>query len=152
MTQNPKRTTLIVFGFITLLATAFGVTVFAQQAPPISGTVTIDEYELAYIFNGQAGGGKLNFQGNTYKFKLGGVGVGGIGASHITAFGEVYNLNEVWQFPGAYGQASIGYAATNQGRGHLWLQNANGVVLHLTTTQQGLGLTAGADGIMINMD
>lgn len=125
---------------------------FAQESPPPSGFVTIDEYELAYIFNGQMGGGKLDFQGNTYKFKLGGVGVGGIGASHITASGEVYNLNEVWQFPGTYGQASVGYSVTNQGQGHLWLQNANGVVLHLTTSQQGLGLTAGADGIVINMD
>jgi len=152
MKQDTKRKGLIGFGVVVFLAVICGATLFAQDAPTVSGTVTIDEYELAYIFNGQAGGGKLNFQGNTYKFKLGGVGVGGIGASHITAFGEVYNLNELWQFPGAYGQASVGYSATNQGQGHLWLQNANGVVLHLTTSQQGLGLTAGADGIVINMN
>lgn len=152
MAQNPKRTAVIAFGFMALLAMAFSVTVFAEEQPPISGTVTIDEYELAYIFNGQAGGGKLYFQGNTYNFKLGGLGVGGIGASHIKAFGEVYNLNEVWQFPGAYGQASVGYSAAMQGKGHVWLQNANGVVLHLTTSQEGIGLTAGADGIVINMD
>lgn len=135
-----------------LFTVLFCSSAFAQETPPPSGFVTIDEYELAYIFNGQMGGGKLDFQGNTYKFKLGGVGIGGIGASHITASGEVYNLNEVWQFPGTYGQASVGYSVTNQGQGHLWLQNANGVVLHLTTSQQGLGLTAGADGIVINMD
>ena len=123
-------------------------TSLAQQP---SGTVIIDEYELAYIFNGSMGGGTLTFQGNTYNFKIGGLGIGGIGASHISASGEVYNLQDVVSFPGAYAQASIGYSATNQGQGHLWLQNQNGVQLHLITSQQGLGLTAGADGIVINM-
>ena len=135
---------------VTLCAAlmALAGTSLAQEP---SGTVTIDEYELAYIFNGTMGGGTLNFQGNTYNFKIGGLGIGGIGASHISASGEVYNLQDVQGFPGAYAQASMGYAATNQGAGHLWLQNQNGVQLHLITSQQGLGLTAGADGIVINM-
>jgi hypothetical protein len=135
---------------MTICAVLFALpgTVLAQEP---SGTVTIDEYELAYIFNGTMGGGVLNFQGNTYSFKIGGLGIGGIGASHISASGEVYNLQDIQGFPGAYAQAGMGYAATNQGEGHLWLQNQNGVQLHLITSQQGLGLTAGADGIVINM-
>jgi hypothetical protein len=122
---------------------------FAQEP---SGTVTIDEYQVAYIFNGNVGGGKLHFQGNTYDFKIGGVGIGGIGASHITAWGEAYNLNDVGQFPGTYAQGGVGISVTNMGQGHLWLQNANGVQLHLTTSQEGLGLTAGADGVVITME
>jgi hypothetical protein len=127
---------------------ALAGTSFAQEP---SGTVTIDEYELAYIFSGSMGGGKLYFQGNTYGFQVGGLGIGGIGASHLTASGEVYNLKDVWAFPGTYAQASIGFSATNVGEGHLWLQNQNGVQLHLITSQQGLGLTTGASGIVINM-
>ena len=138
---------LLVF-VVSLALMAFSGISLAQQP---SGTVTVDEYELAYIFNGSMGGGTLTFQGNTYNFKIGGLGIGGIGASHISASGEVYNLQDVWSFPGTYVQASIGYSATNQGQGHLWLQNQNGVQLHLITSQQGLGLTAGADGIVINM-
>jgi hypothetical protein len=137
---------LVTIVCVVLLATAGAA--FAQEP---SGTVTIDEYELAYIFNGTMGGGTLSFQGNTYNFKIGGLGIGGIGASHISASGEVYNLQDVLAFPGTYAQASVGYSATNQGEGHLWLQNQNGVQLHLITSQQGLGLTAGADGILINM-
>ena len=140
-----KRTLLTIVCVVVLAATGAA---FAQQP---SGTVTIDEYELAYIFNGTMGGGTLTFQGNTYNFKIGGLGIGGIGASHISASGEVYNLKDVAAFPGTYAQASVGYSATNQGEGHLWLQNQNGVQLHLITSQQGLGLTAGADGIIINM-
>jgi hypothetical protein len=133
---------------ICLLLLAATNPAFAQEP---SGTVTIDEYELAYIFNGTMGGGKLYFQGNTYDFKIGGLGIGGIGAAHISAVGEVYNLQDIVAFMGAYAQAGVGFAATNQGEGQLWLQNQNGVQLRLRTSQQGLGLTAGADGIVINM-
>jgi hypothetical protein len=136
---------------MTLVCMALMAVAGTSLAQTPSGTVSIDEYELAYIFNGTMGGGTLNFQGNTYNFKIGGLGIGGIGASHISASGEVYNLQDVWSFPGTYAQASVGYSITNQGQGHLWLQNQNGVQLHLITSQQGLGLTAGADGIVINM-
>ncbi len=143
-----KKLAAVVLIAATLTAVAWGA-VFAQEP---SGTVMIDEYQLAYIFNGNVGGGKLYFQGNVYDFKIGGVGIGGIGASHILATGEVYNLADVSQFPGPYVQGSLGITVTDQGQGHLWLQNKNGVVLRLRTSQQGLGLTTGADGIVIRMD
>ena len=138
-------------GLMAVVCLALMAVAGMSLAQEPSGTVTISEYELAYIFNGTMGGGTLSFQGNTYNFKIGGLGIGGIGATHISASGEVYNLQDVLAFPGTYAQASVGYAATNQGEGHLWLQNQSGVQLHLITSQQGLGLTAGADGIVINM-
>jgi hypothetical protein len=147
MKEERMRKRVLLLTFCAALF-ALGGTSFAQDP---SGTVTIDEYELAYIFSGSMGGGKLFFQGNTYKFQIGGLGVGGIGASHLTATGEVYNLQDVLAFPGTYAQASMGFSATNVGEGHLWLQNQNGVQLHLITSQQGLGLTTGASGIVINM-
>jgi hypothetical protein len=140
-----------------LTTVAFVALLAAMTCPPASaqdpsGTVMIDEYQLAYIFNGNMGGGKLYFQGNVYDFKIGGVGIGGIGASHILATGEVYNLSDVSQFPGPYVQGSMGITITDMGQGHLYLQNKNGVVLRLKTSQQGLGLTTGADGIVIRME
>lgn len=141
------RKKVLLMSFCAMML-VLGGTSFAQDP---SGTVTIDEYELAYIFSGSLGGGKLFFKGNTYNFQIGGLGIGGIGASHLTARGEVYNLQDVAAFPGTYAQASIGFSATNMGEGHLWLQNQNGVQLHLTTSQQGLGLTTGASGIVVNM-
>jgi len=151
--MNHYRNNAVVrIGILFLLAIILSSPVYAGDSPKPVGTVVINEYELAYIFNGQIGGGKLYFQGNTYDFKLGGLGVGGIGASHLTATGEVYDMTDVSQFPGSYGQASVGYSVTDQGKGHLWLQNQNGVTLHLTTTQEGLGLTTGVDGVAIKME
>ena len=149
MFRNLGRTSTISAVLAVLLAAVLNTAALAQEP---SGTVTIDEYQLAYIFSGSVGGGKLYFQGNTYDFKVGGLGVGGIGASHLNAFGEVYNLQQVVAFPGTFAQGAVGFSATNQGEGHLWLQNQNGVVMHLQTSQQGLGLTAGVSGILISMD
>jgi hypothetical protein len=137
---------------ICIIFLAWMVMAGTSLAQQLSGTVSIDEVELAYIFNGTRGGGTLNFQGNTYSFKIGGLGVGGIGVSRITASGEVYNLQNIADFPGAYAEAGMGLSVADQGQGHLWLQNQNGVQLHLITSQQGLGLTSGADGVVIAMD
>ena len=117
-----------------------------------SATVTIDETQIAFIFSGQVGGGHLHYRGQTYDFNIGGLGIGGIGVSQINAVGEVYDMNSIDQFPGVYGQARAGYAIGYKGDGHLWLQNPDGVVLHLRTAREGLRLTLGADGVVISMN
>jgi hypothetical protein len=149
--MNPKMAAHGLMLLLLALWLAVVPNVLAAEQQP-SGTVEISEYELAYIFNGSAGGGKLNFQDNTYDFKLKGLGVGGIGAAHVSAVGEVYNLENVENFAGKYAEGGIGFAATDKGKGHVWLKNENGVVLHLTTTQEGLGLMAGVDGVIVTMD
>ncbi|MGH6897138.1 MAG: hypothetical protein ACREJ5_11425 [Geminicoccaceae bacterium] len=73
-----------------------------------SGYVDMEEVSIAYL--GQAGGGKgtLTFQGQTYPFEIAGLGGGGIGVSKLDASGEVYNLTDVAQFEGAYGEGRYG--------------------------------------------
>ena len=61
----------------------------AGQTP--SATVQMNEVQVAYIGSGSTGGGTLYYQGNSYPFSVSGLGVGGIGASTINAYGEVYN-------------------------------------------------------------
>jgi len=73
-------------------------------------TVDMQEVQAAYIGSGGAGNGVLSFRGRNYPFQVGGVGVGGIGLSTVDATGEVYNLRELAQFPGTYGQARYGFA------------------------------------------
>jgi hypothetical protein len=116
-----------------------------------SGTVRIEQTQVAFIASGNLGGGTLNFGGKTYKFSIGGLGIGGIGYSKITATGEVYNLTDVAHFPGAYGQARYGFAAGDTSGGQLWLENPNGVVLELKAERKGVALALGADAIYINL-
>lgn len=117
-----------------------------------AGTVEIEQVQIAFIGSGNLGGGRLKVGGKSYEFTVGGLGVGGIGISRMTAVGEVYNMNNLADFAGAYLQARYGLAVGSVGAGELWLQNTNGVVLHLATKREGLALSLGADAVIIDFD
>ena len=121
------------------------------QGQPPSGFVDMNEVQVAYIGSAGGGSGTLFFQGQSYPFSVGGLGVGGIGVSTIDAKGEVYNLTSVAQFPGAYGQGRYGAVAGTASIGDLWLRNPNGVVMHLRAKREGLMLSVGGDAVVVTM-
>lgn len=123
----------------------------AQQRSlgPVTGTVRIEQLQVAFIGSGEIGGGRLNFRGRSYGITAGGLGVGGIGASRVVASGSVYGLKRREDFAGAYVQLREGWAIGDQGRGRLWLRNNKGVTIRLATRRQGLQLSLGADGVLI---
>ena len=121
----------------------------AQQHLERSGTVWMEQVQMAFIGSGGAGEGVLHWRGNSYRFSVGGLGIGGFGVSKMQASGEVYNLRELSHFPGAYGSARYGAAAGNQGGGQLWLENPQGVVMSLKAHREGLALSLGADAVVI---
>ena len=112
-----------------------------------SGTIEIEQYQVAFLYSGNLGGGKLTFNNKVYPFTIGGLGIGGIGASKIEATGQVYNLKRAEDFPGAYGQARWGYAAGDKSQGSLWLESADGVVIELAAKRTGAALSLGADAV-----
>ena len=77
------------------------------------------------------------------------LGVGGIGISKMEATGDVYNLRELGQFPGAHGAARYGAALGDKGGGELWLENPNGVMMSLKARREGLAVSLGADAMVI---
>ena len=117
-----------------------------------SGTVEIEQTQIAFIGSGNLGGGKLYFGGKTYSFTIGGLGVGGFGISRMTAVGTVFNLTDASQFAGAYVQGRYGFAAGTAGSGELWLENDAGVVMQLKTQREGLALSLGGDAVYIRFD
>ena len=145
--------------WLVSVAMMIGSMLVATTAPaagppgkPLSGTVTISQYQVAWMLSGNIGGGKLKYKGRTYDFEIGGLGVGGFGASKITARGEVYGLKNVADFAGAYGQARYGAVAGDVSAGELWLENTKGVVLRLDAKRTGLALSLGADAIYVDFE
>jgi len=141
-------------GMAVLLATlvpARNQSAFAEELKK-SGTVDIEQVQIAFIGSGNLGGGTLDYAGQTYKFTIGGLGIGGFGVSKIEATGEVYNLSNLGQFAGAYVQGRYGYAAGTESGGELWLQNSAGVVMKLKAKREGLALSLGGDAIYVQMD
>ena len=116
---------------------------------PPTGSVRVQQVQVAFIGSGQIGGGTLTFGKRNYGITVGGLGFGGIGASRLTATGTVYGLTRLEDFTGAYVQLREGWAIGDQGRGRLWLRNAKGVTMRLATRRQGLQLSLGADGVLI---
>ena len=137
-------------GLIVLCST-LSFAALAQSGPPPkpSGSVNIHQVQVAFIGSGAVGGGTLYYGRRSYPFKLGGLGIGGIGVSTLDAAGSVYNLRRLQDFEGVYGQARVGWAVGQQGKGEMWLQNSNGVYLRLRARRQGLALSLGADGMVV---
>jgi hypothetical protein len=117
-----------------------------------SGTLTIEQVQIAFIGSGNLGGGTLIVGGQKYSFSIGGLGVGGIGVSRMEATGTVYNLKNINEFAGGYVQGRYGIAVGSMSTGQLWLQNAKGVVLELKAKRTGLALSLGGDAVYINFD
>lgn len=117
-----------------------------------SGTLTIEQVQIAFIGSGNLGGGTLSVGGKNYSFSVGGLGIGGFGVSRMEATGSVYNLKTINDFAGAYVQARYGIAVGSMSTGQLWLRNAQGVVLELKAKRSGLALSLGGDAVYINFD
>ena len=117
-----------------------------------SGTVRIEQVQVAFIGSGNLGGGTLKFGGKTYNFTVGGLGIGGFGISKMVAVGNVYNLKDAAHFPGSYVQGRYGMAVGDASTGKLWLKNSHGVVIELEADRTGLALSLGGDAVYIDFD
>jgi len=96
------------------------------------------------------GSGTLIFQGKRYPLKVSGLSVASVGITDYTAAGSVEGLKSADQIQGVYTAVSAG--GTLGGGGNISaMKNQNGVVIHLTSTTQGLSLTLAAEGMKITL-
>ena len=148
-----KRRLLIALPLLAISACSSSAKIGPQAVAglPVDGTVDMHQVQAAFIGSGGGGNGTLYYEGRAYRFDVGGFGIGGIGASTIDATGEVYKINNISQFPGAYAQGRYGYVFGTKSAGDLWLQNEAGVIMHLKAKREGLMLSLGGDAVVIKM-
>ena len=121
----------------------------ARDVP--SGTVSLSARSMAAGVGAQWGDGILTLHnGKTYHFAIQGLEVGGIGVSELHAQGKVYNLHKVSDLDGIYivGGANV---AVGSGSGIQTMRNEHGVVINLSSEQQGVKLTLGGQGVRITL-
>jgi hypothetical protein len=140
--------------FIGLALAAFllmAVTPGIAQAPyqPM-GSISIDMTSVAAGVGASWGSGVLRFQGKRYPFKINGLSVGNVGIATITAVGNVYNMNNVSQFPGNYAAVGAGVSLAG-GIAGLKMQNQSGVIIDVYAVQQGVQLNVGPQGFEISL-
>ncbi len=140
-------------GLVTVFAAGLGArTGSAQPSGPV-GHVTITQTQVSLLGSVSWGSGTLTFEGHTHRFRVRGLGVGGIGVSELRASGDVYALSRLADFPGLYGAARAGAVAGSAAvRGGAWLQNPAGVSIQLRPQRTGVALQIGADGLLIELE
>jgi len=137
---------------LALLGVAFlasGQAAFAQTGKP-SGTIVIDETQVALLIGGSSGGGVLKFGGKSYKFKTEGVKVGSVGVQKVRLDGEVYNLKKIGDFAGYYSAAEAG-ATLVKGLDGFWLSNEKGVKIRFKGKSEGAALNLGFSALKFTM-
>jgi hypothetical protein len=123
-----------------------------QALGPVVARVEITKWQAGFIAQASWGEGTLTYRGRRYRFRVRGLGAGGAGMARVRASGNIYNMTDIAQFPGVYGQARAGVVAPGaQLRGVLWLQNTSGVRMQLQPNRTGFAVQVGADGVLIEM-
>jgi len=95
--------------------------------------------------------GTLHFHGQDIPVKVKGVSALRVGASKISATGEVYNLKELSDFSGNYSAVSAGAALAGGGSVSA-MRNDQGVVMHLRSTTVGVDLDLGIKGLEVSLE
>ena len=123
-----------------------------REDPPrvFSGTIEISSTQIAFIGSAQKGSGTLEYEGMEHEFKIGGLGIGGIGIQTVNAVGVVYNMEKLSDINGTYSQARVG-ATLGKGKSTIGLNNSNGVYIELKSSNKGVALASGVDGISIKL-
>ena len=122
----------------------------SAAAAEASGTVQLRLVQASFVGSASTGS-VLRFRGHNYKFTTTGGGIGGFGLSKYEASGTVYDLKSVADFDGPYVQLRTGLALGEQGKGKMWLRNANGVTMSLAGRRRDLAVSAGADALVVSL-
>ncbi len=94
--------------------------------------------------------GTLQYQGKSIPVTLKGLSVASVGGSSIKASGEVYNLAKIEDFDGNYTAVSAGATVAGGGSATA-MQNQNGVVIKMHSTNQGLQFNLSVEGVSIRV-
>jgi len=117
----------------------------------LSGTLSLTGDSLAFLVGYTWGNGTLSYQGAQHNFKITGLSALDIGATELTATGQVYNLKRIEDFNGIYTAVSAGATAVDGGT-VTYLRNNNGVYIELKATTRGADFQLGADGVQLALN
>jgi hypothetical protein len=113
-------------------------------------TVKLSGGEVALGIGYSWGHGTVTYDGMPHPFNISGLSIVNVGATSVSAVGDVYHLKKLQDFAGTYAAFSAG--ATFGGGGSItWLRNENGVVIKLTSTTEGLNFKLSGNGVKVTL-
>jgi hypothetical protein len=143
-----KRSMLAAIAAIGLATSVLG---FAANDRKPDATIDLTSGSVAVGVGVDWGKGTLHYNGQDIPVKVKGLSLVRVGASKLTASGEVYNLKDLGDFAGNYTAVAAGAALAGGGNVSA-MQNARGVVMHLRSTTVGVDLDLGVKGLDVSLD
>jgi len=99
------------------------------------------------------GSGTLTYQGKNYPVKVKGLSVGRVGVTSSSAYGEVFNLQHLQDFNGHYDVGGAGTRGVTLGAGRTGtiMSNHAGVIVRISSTQNGVAVNATGGGVDLQL-
>src|SRR6266516_5105855 len=95
------------------------------------------------------GSGTLAYRGKDYPVKVKGLSIGRVGMTSSSANGEVFNLKHLQDFNGHYNVGAAGTRGVTLGAGRSGtiMSNQAGVIVRVSSTQNGVAVNATGGGV-----
>ncbi|MCA9400018.1 MAG: hypothetical protein KC713_00195 [Candidatus Omnitrophica bacterium] len=123
----------------------------ALDKDPIA-TFELDIKEVAFVLGRVKGTGILTYNGEQFPFKYSGFDVGSFSKIKFKIRGKVYNLDDISEFEGLYGQIRAGFSVGEKGATGMTLVNRHGTVILMSSEEEkGFDLALGRAGIKIKL-
>ena len=132
---------LLAMGVMTSFA------VGAEREP--DATLRLSFKSVAVGVGFSSGSGTLTYKGKDYPVKVKGLSVGKVGVTSSSAYGEVFNLKHLQDFNGHYDVGGAGTRGVTVGAGKsgTLMTNQAGVIVRISSTQQGVSVNATGGGV-----
>src|SRR5438552_86603 len=132
---------LLAMGVLTSFAVA------AEKQPDATLRLSFSSVAVGVGFS--SGSGTLTYKGKAYPVKVKGLSVGKVGITSSSAHGEVFNLKHLQDFNGHYDVGGAGTRGVTVGAGKsgTLMTNQAGVIVRISSTQQGVSVNATGGGV-----
>src|SRR5258705_13592718 len=143
--NNVKKIAILVL----VIAAMTGLTQAAKHHSGPDATLQLSTGGFALGIGVSWGSGTLTYRGKDYPVKVKGLSVGRVGATSSSAYGQVFNLKHLQDFNGHYdvGGAGTRGVTLGAGRSGTIMSNQAGVIVRVSSTQQGVAVNATGGGV-----
>jgi hypothetical protein len=147
--NNVKKIAVLVL----VIAAMTGFTQAAKHHSGPDATLRLSTGGFALGIGVNWGSGTLTYKGKSYPVKVKGLSVGRVGATSSSAYGEVFNLKHLQDFNGHYDVGGAGTRGVTLGAGKTGtiMSNQAGVVVRISSTQQGVAVNATGGGVDLQL-
>src|SRR4029077_11497631 len=149
--NNVKK--IAILSFVVAAMTGFTQAASHHHESRPDATLRLSTGGFALGIGVSWGSGTLTYRGKNYPVKVKGLSVGRVGATSSSAYGEVFNLKHLQDFNGHYDVGGAGTRGVTLGSGRTGtiMSNQAGVIVRVSSTQQGVAVNATGGGVDLQL-